>query len=113
MSPTTASVDVLITATVSEPPGPVLPPVTVAYTWLPSGETATSCGYGPTSIGVSLPVAAFTAITWYWPVSATKICEPSGVTATPDGLSAEMLSDKIVSVATSTSAIEKPPASAT
>ena len=40
----TVFVAVSITATVFEPPMPVSPPVAVAYTVDPSGETTTSCG---------------------------------------------------------------------
>jgi hypothetical protein len=58
-------------------------------------------------------VLEFTAMTWYWPVSATYTVEPPGVTATASVVSAEMLSAMIVSLATSTSATEPPPASAT
>ena len=38
---------------------------------------------------------AFTAMTEYWPVCATYMVPPSGVTATPSGESAEMLSARM------------------
>src|SRR6266851_9738859 len=71
ISAVTLLVAMSITATTLEPPGPLSLPVTAAYALLPSGETATSCGLGPTFMGVAALVDALTAITAYCPVSAT------------------------------------------
>src|SRR5580693_8943313 len=108
----TVLVAVLMTATWFDPPGPVSPPVTVAYTSEPEGETATSCGYAPTSISDCAPEVRLVAITLYCPVCAMYRVEPDGVTAMPSPVSAPY-SPTIVSVATSTLMTSSPPAAAT
>jgi hypothetical protein len=55
-------------------------------------------------------VAVFSATTEYWPVWAAKICDPSGVTATPSVVSAETGSPRIAWVVVSTSATAPAPA---
>src|ERR1700733_7528360 len=108
----TVLVAVSMTATRFDPPGPVSPPVTVAYTSEPEGETATSCGYAPTSISDCAPEVRLVAITLYCPVCAMYRVEPDGVTAMPSPVSAPY-SPTIVSVATLTLMTSSPPAAAT